>query len=119
MRISDWSSDVCSSDLGQNINRDQQGVGDFTVFGRYTAYEFNARGQTFRIAPFLGVKAPTGDSQVRDGLGRLPPPLQPGSGSWDVLGGAALTWPPLDFESARQVNYKAERMGAVSGKSVS
>ncbi len=92
---------------GQNSNRHQQGVGDFTVFGRYTAYAFNAQGQTFRIAPFLGVKAPTGENKVSDGLGRLPAALQPGSGSWDVLGGVVLTWQTLDFEIDSQVNYTA------------
>ncbi|MDD1010294.1 transporter [Pseudomonas shahriarae] len=92
---------------GQDLTRQKSGVGDLTVFGRYTAYEFNAQGKTFRIAPFLGVKAPTGEDNARDGVGRLPPPVQLGSGSWDVLGGAVLTYQTLDFEIDSQVSYKA------------
>lgn len=94
---------------GQNLTRQQSGVGDLTVLGRYTAYEYNAPGRTFRIAPYLGVKAPTGDDNVRDGSGRLPPPLQPGSGSWDALGGVVLTYQTLDFEIDSQVSYKANQ----------
>ncbi|HEY3326671.1 MAG TPA: transporter [Novimethylophilus sp.] len=94
---------------GQDLTRRQSGVGDLTLLGRYTAYEYNAPGRTFRIAPFLGVKAPTGEDNARDGLGRLPPPVQPGSGSWDALGGAVLTYQTLVFQIDSQVSYKANR----------
>lgn len=94
---------------GSDISRQKSGVGDFTLLGRYTAYEYNAPGQTFRIAPYLGVKAPTGEDSARDGFGRLPPQVQSGSGSWDTLGGAVLTYQTLDFEIDSQVSYKANR----------
>lgn len=94
---------------GQDITRNKQGFGDLTLLGRYTAYEYDAPGRTFRIAPFLGVKAPTGEDNARDGFGRLPPPVQPGSGSWDTLGGAVLTYQTLDFQIDSQVSYKANR----------
>lgn len=94
---------------GQDITRSRQGFGDLTLLGRYTAYEYNAPGRTFRIAPFLGVKAPSGEDGARDGSGRLPPPVQPGSGSWDALGGAVLTYQTLDFQIDSQLSYKANR----------
>ncbi|NMG44587.1 transporter [Aromatoleum toluvorans] len=94
---------------GQDLTRRESGAGDLTVLGRYTAYQYDAPGRTLRIAPFLGVKAPTGEDDARDRLGRLPPPVQAGSGSWDVLGGAVLTWQTLDFELDSQVSYKANR----------
>ncbi|WP_372874076.1 transporter [Pseudomonas sp.] len=94
---------------GQGLSRSQSGVGDLTVLGRYTAYQHDAPGRTLRIAPFLGVKAPTGEDDARDGLGRLPPALQPGSGSWDALGGAVLTYQTLDFQIDSQVSYQANR----------
>lgn len=94
---------------GQDLTRRKSGAGDLTLLGRYTAYEYNAPGRTFRIAPFLGVKAPTGEDSARDGSGRLPPPVQPGSGSWDALGGAVLTYQTLDFQVDSQVSYKANR----------
>ncbi len=94
---------------GQDVTRQEQDFGDLMLMGRYTIYENNAPGRTFRIAPFLGVKAPTGDDDARDRLGRLPPPVRPGSGSWDFFGGAVATWQTLDFEIDGQVNYKANR----------
>lgn len=94
---------------GQDISRSQRGFGDLTLMGRYTAYEYNAPGLTLRVAPFLGIKAPTGEDNARDGMGRLPPPVQPGSGSWDVLGGVVLSYQTLDFEIDSQVSYKANR----------
>lgn len=94
---------------GQMLSRSQAGVGDLTVLGRYTAYQYDAPGRTLRIAPFLGVKAPTGEDDARDRRGRLPPPLQPGSGSWDVLGGAVLTYQTLDFQIDSQLSYRANR----------
>lgn len=94
---------------GQDVTRRKSEIGDLTLFGRYTAYEYDALGRTFRIAPFLGLKAPTGEGHASDGFGRLPPPVQPGSGSWDTLGGAVLTYQTLDFETDGQVSYKANR----------
>ncbi|MDM8349499.1 transporter [Pseudomonas sp. sp1636] len=92
---------------GQDLSRSKSAMGDLTVLGRYTAYQYDAPGQTLRIAPFLGVKAPTGEDNARDGFGRLPPALQPGSGSWDALGGAVLTYQTLDFQIDSQVSYQA------------
>ena len=94
---------------GQDLTRRKQGVGDLTLMGRYTAYEHNAPGRTWRIAPFLGVKAPTGNDDARDGLGRLPPQVQLGSGSWDLLGGVVGTYQTLDFQVDSQMSYKANR----------
>ncbi len=94
---------------GQDITRSKQGFADLTLLGRYTAYESNAPGRSFRIAPFLGVKAPTGEDRAGDASGRLPPPVQPGSGSWDALGGGVLTYQTLDFQIDSQLSYKANR----------
>lgn len=94
---------------GHGVTRQEHGFGDLMLMGRYTAYESNALGRTFRIAPFLGVKAPTGDDNARDRLGRLPAPIQPGSGSWDFFGGAIATWQTLDFQVDGQMNYRANR----------
>lgn len=94
---------------GQERRRGKSGMGDLTVLGRYTTYQYDAPGRTLRIAPFLGVKAPTGEDDARDGLGRLPPSLQPGSGSWDALGGAVLTYQTLDFQIDGQLSYQANR----------
>ena len=94
---------------GRDIRRRKGGFGDLTVLGRYTAYEHNAPGRTLRVAPFLGVKAPTGEDDARDRRGRLPPPVQPGSGSWDWLGGVVGTYQTLGFEVDAQLGYRANR----------
>lgn len=94
---------------GQDMTRSKAGFGDLTLLGRYTTYTNDAPGRTLRIAPFLGMKAPTGGDDARDGGGRLPPPLQPGSGSWDVLGGALLTYQTLEFQIDTQLRYQASR----------
>ncbi|MBI3285636.1 MAG: transporter [Burkholderiales bacterium] len=94
---------------GQDITRSKSGIGDLTLLGRYTAYEDNGPGRTLRLAPFLAIKAPTGEDKAGDRLGSLPPPLQPGSGSWDVLGGAVLTYQTLDFQVDSQLSYQATR----------
>jgi hypothetical protein len=92
---------------GQRVSRSDRGIGDLTLFGRYTAYQSDAPGRTFRVAPFLGVKAPTGRDNAQDSLGPLPPPIQLGTGSWDALGGAVATYQTLAYQIDSQLSYKA------------
>ncbi|MCZ6893487.1 MAG: transporter [Gammaproteobacteria bacterium] len=87
-------------------NRDTRGIGDARLFGRYTLYQNDARGRTLRLAPFFGVKLPTGDDDDRDSLGTLPVPLQLGSGSWDPFGGVVLTYQTLDYQIDAQASYQ-------------
>lgn len=94
---------------GMNISRSKQDVGDLTLLGRYTAYEDNGPGRTFRVAPFFGVKAPTGNDNATDGLGRLPPLVQAGTGSWDMTAGTVATYQTLDFEIDSQASYQVNR----------
>ena len=94
---------------GPRVTRSDRGIGDLTLFGRYTAYQSDAPGRTFRVSPFLGVKAPTGRDDAQDGLGRLPPPIQLGSGSWDALGGVVATYQTLAYQIDSQLSYKANR----------
>lgn len=90
----------------QRISRSTNGIGDARLFGRSTILRDDAPGRTFRIAPFAGIEMPTGDDDERDGLGRLPRPLQPGSGSWDPFGGVVVTYQTLDYQVDAQVTYK-------------
>ncbi len=88
------------------ISRGSSGVGDITVMARYTLWGKDLRGETLRFAPFLGIEIPTGDDNKRDNLGRLPQPLQTGSGSWDGLAGFILTWQTLEWEIDASLSYK-------------
>jgi len=91
--------------------RADSGLGDVTVFARYTAYQHDRPGETLRLAPFVGIETPTGEDDERDALGRLPQPLQLGSGSWDPFAGVVGTWQTLnrqvDVEAAYTFNTEA------------
>ena len=91
---------------GQRIARSTRGIGDGRLFGRYTAFQKDMRGSNFRIAPFAGVELPTGDDDASDRFGRLPQPLQLGSGSWDPFFGVVATYQTLDYQVDAQVAYQ-------------
>jgi len=91
---------------GQRATRSASGFGDLTAFGRYTVVQRDQPGRNFRIAPFAGVKAPTGDDNKRDSLGVLPPSVQLGSGSWDPLVGVVTTYQTLDYQIDGQFSYQ-------------
>jgi hypothetical protein len=91
---------------GTRIRRDTQGIGDALFFARYTMTQVNHPGDTLRIAPFAGLKTPTGSHSQLDAFGLVPRILQPGSGSWDPLLGVALTRQTLDWELDAAVRYR-------------
>ena len=91
---------------GSRVNRSSSGLGDASAFLRYTLVQRDQPGHTFRVAPFAGLKAPTGDDNKSDSIGRLPPGLQSGSGAWDVFGGVTATYQTLDFQADAQASYR-------------
>ncbi len=95
----------------KRVRRQTNGLGDGKFFARYTIYQVDKPGDTLRIAPFVGLKVPTGAHDKRDALGVLPRPLQSGSGSWDPFAGITLTRQTLDWEfdaaASYQLNSKA------------
>lgn len=88
------------------VTRSTNGFGDMMVAARYTLLAIDRPGETFRIAPFAGVKLPTGAQNEADALGRFPQPFQLGTGSWDPLGGAVLTWQTLRRELDVSATYQ-------------
>lgn len=88
------------------VSRGDRGAGDTTFITRYTLYQRDSPGQTIRLAPFAAIKAPTGDDNEADGLGRLPQPLQLGSGSWDYTVGSILTWQTLKWQIDGSASYR-------------
>lgn len=80
------------------VTRGPTGLGDARLFARYTALRLNRPGQTIRLAPLAGLEVPTGPSDASDRFGRLPPPLQLGSGSWDPFAGLVFTWQTLQWQ---------------------
>lgn len=102
---------------GVRTSHGADGLGDVTLFGRYTLYRDDRPGRTLRVAPFAGVKVPTGEDDESDSSGRLPQSLQPGSGSWDPIAGVVATFQTLDYQVDSQFSYKAttEAVGFESG----
>jgi hypothetical protein len=88
------------------ITRGTTGFGDLTAMARVTAVAIDRSGETIRLAPFAGLKLPTGRDDEADGFGRLPQPLQLGSGSWDPLVGTVFTWQTLRWELDASVSYQ-------------
>ena len=100
--------DLELTEAGSRVSRTASGLGDASVFARYTLVQHDNPGRTFRIAPFAGVKAPTGDDDNRDMLGRLPPSVQPGSGAWDAFGGIVATYQTFALQADGQMSYRVK-----------
>ncbi len=77
------------------------------MLGRYTVVRRDWPGRNFRLSPFLGIKAPTGEDDATDALGRLPLSVQMGSGSWDPFVGVVVTYQTLDYQVDSQFSYRA------------
>ncbi len=95
-----------STEGGQRRRRGDSGLGDAIVLGRYTIYSRDRLGETRRLAPFVGLKLPTGEDNATDSFGRLDQPLQLGSGSWDPIVGTSFSWQTFDWEFDSAVQYR-------------
>ncbi|HHL42398.1 MAG TPA: hypothetical protein ENJ42_02170 [Hellea balneolensis] len=75
------------------LRKDDSGLADIKVFGRYQIYKKDGPGSTTRIAPFLGVNLPTGKTgQFSDG-------------SVDVFGGLIFTKASRNGNFDGQIKY--------------
>lgn len=92
---------------GPRMRRQAAGFGDAMLFARYTLFRDDAPGRTFRIAPFAGLQLPSGEHRRHDRPGRLPRPLQPGSGAVSPFAGLVTTWQQLDYEFDASAGYQA------------
>ncbi len=94
--------------LDSNTNtRSARGIGDTKIFGRYTVYQNDFKGGTFRISPFAGLKLPTGEDDKTDSSGKLPMSVQTGTGSLDTFGGLVATYGSVNWEVDGQISYSA------------
>ena len=73
------------------------GLGDAALFARYEVFRSDKPGRTFRIAPFAGLRVPTG----RDG--------KTGDGSLDVFGGLIATVASTQWVLDSQLRYGLNR----------
>ena len=58
------------TDNGDRRTRNADGLGDISLFGRYTVLKRNWPQRSFRVAPFAGIEVPTGDDDESDAFGR-------------------------------------------------
>jgi len=93
-------------DMGMGKSRSSTGLADSRVLIRYIMYKEDFFGGSFRIAPFAGLKLPTGTDAAKDSLGQLPRPVQNGSGSVDMFGGVVATYATLNWEVDAQLSYQ-------------
>lgn len=86
--------------------------GDARLFIRYDLFRNSSPGKILSIASFGGAELPSGSDDARDDFGKLPQPLQPGSGSWDTFGGVVITYQTLEWfftaATSYQVNTEAD-----------
>jgi len=99
------------------IGRDSNGIGDSRLTARYTMFRKDQPGKTFRVAPFFGIKLPTGKHDIRDDRGLLPRNVQLGSGSWDTYGGIVATYSTVDwgFDAQFSARQNSQKNGFKSG----
>ncbi len=71
------------------------GLADIKIFGRYQVYRKDGPGTTTRIAPFVGVNIPTGNTGKTS------------DGSTDIFGGLIYTRASTDWNFDGQIKYKA------------
>lgn len=86
--------------------RHTSGFGDLMTVARVTALAVDRPHETIRLAPFGGLKLPTGAQNEADDLGRFPQPFQLGTGSWDPFAGAVFTWQTLRWELDADAAYR-------------
>ncbi|MDA8252824.1 MAG: transporter [Rhodospirillales bacterium] len=86
------------------------GFGDTVLEGRYTVFQQDGPGSTFRIAPYAGVIMPTGMDNVN---GLMPRAGQPGTGAWASRDAVTMSYQTLDWNAAAEAGYQAN--GAAAG----
>ena len=88
------------------LTRGDAGIGDLRFLFRYTIRQWDRPQETLRLAPFAGLEVPSGNDDTDDSLGRLPTPLQLGSGSWDPIIDTVFSWQTLPWQIDASATYK-------------
>jgi len=80
-----------------DVSTSEFGLGDAALFARYEVFRSDQPGRTLRIAPYLGLRVPSG----RDG--------KTGDGSLDVFGGLIATVASTQWVLDSQIRYDRNR----------
>ena len=87
---------------GRTVRLAAVGTGDTLQEFRYTVFQRDGIGSTFRIAPLIGVTFPTGMDNVN---AQLPHDLQPATGNWAVRGAVTSSWQTLYWNAEAEIGY--------------
>lgn len=85
------------------------GLGDTLLEGRYTVFQQDGIGSTFRVAPYLGVSVPTGMDNAN---ANLPRGAQPGTGTWASRDALTASWQTLYWNGGAEVGYQTNSTDA-------
>lgn len=85
------------------------GFGDTLVQARYTIFQQDGPGSTFRIAPYAGVILPTGMDSANN---LMPRGGQPGTGAFATRDAVTMSYQTLDWNAAAEAGYQANSAAA-------
>jgi hypothetical protein len=100
-----WNS-VHQESAGLPVRLAAEGLGDVAFFGKWAFVEHYEPHKNLKASLIAGVEVPTGAYRKSDQGIRLPPDLQPGSGSWDGFIGAAVNYEPYRWKFDATVLYR-------------
>ena len=92
--------------------RASSGLGDVTLLAKYRLFKEDWHLGSFNWTAFAGTELPTGETDSSDEGMRLPPSLQPGSGSWDPIVATAATYEIDRFKLNGVLLYQYNGEGA-------
>jgi len=90
---------------------DTAGLGDLSALLQYKVYD-----KGFKVAVLGGIKAPTGKDNIVQAGEALEADLLPGSGSWDLFAGSAITKDYENFSLHSNVLYKHNTKGTADSQ---
>ena len=89
---------------GKRTEKNDNGIGDLTLIGRYTIYAKDYPSGTARFAPLAGIKLPTGDDDLE--------PITTESVDFQLGGVSTITWDfgrhEVDADIIYRINTEAE-----------
>jgi hypothetical protein len=93
---------------GKHETETALGFGDTLLQARYTIFQRDGIGSTFRIAPYVGVVVPTGMTAANT---QLPRGAQPGMGAWASRDALTMSYQTLFWNGGAEVGYQANSAG--------
>jgi hypothetical protein len=88
------------------VDNNIQGIGDLALITRYAIINKTGINYATRLVLGAGIEAPTGKNNVKNSVGDIIQPLQPGSNSWDYTFNVNYGVKNIKYGMNADVNYK-------------